>query len=60
MGLHLLTRQHIRGGAGMTACSFTLNGEACTLADPRHYDLHVTEDRERFSDKGSDQGQKAA
>ena len=44
----------------MTACSFALNGECCTLADPEHFDLHLLEDRTRFSDKQSDQNQKAA
>ena len=44
----------------MPACSFTLNGEPCTTRDADHFDLHVTEDHTRFSDKQADQNQKKA
>ena len=44
----------------MPVCSFTLNGECCIIPDPKHAIHHDAGNGVRFSDRDSDQGQKAA
>jgi len=42
------------------SCPFTLDGEQCTLTDPRHQEHHRLDNAIRFSDVESDQNQKKA